>query len=59
MKINTLLRMLRKMGVVTSYALFKADVWVEKVLVGTAIIAMVILSIVIVWGIAVGKYSIH
>ena len=49
---NTLLRMFRKMGMVTGYALFKADVWVERVLVGVAISAMTILFVVIAWGIA-------
>ena len=42
---------------VTSYALLKADTCVERLLVGTAISAMVILSIFIAWGLIQGKYS--
>ena len=53
-----LLRMFRKMGLVCGYALFRADVWVERVLVGATIFAMVILSIVIAWGVIDGRYSI-
>ena len=53
-----LLRTLRKMGAVTGYALFRADAWVERVIVGAALIAMAILSLVIALGIIEGKYSI-
>jgi hypothetical protein len=56
--VNRLLRVLRKMGVVGGYALFRADAWVELLLVRITAIAMLILSIAIAWGIIEGRYSI-
>ena len=46
------------MVLVCGYVLFRADVWAERAHVGAAIVAIVILSIVIAWGLVDGGYAI-
>lgn len=54
---NGLLRVLRRIGVAIGNAFLGLDGWVEKLLVGAAVIAIAILTIVITWGLIEGRYS--
>ena len=55
---NGLLRLLRRVGLAIGNVLLGIDSWVERLLVVSAVIAIVILAIVIAWGLIDGRYSI-
>ena len=52
--LNTIKRLSSDLGI----ALSKLDLWIERLLVSVAIIAIAILTIAIAWGIIEGRYSI-
>ena len=58
LNMNGLLRALRKLGLVCGYALLWVDNWMERLFIGAVVIAMIILSIAIAWGLIEGRYSI-